>query len=265
MVKKPRRRARARSRATSGRRPKKRAHRAARKTKPRSPRKPAVQAPRVPVEPAAPSADDSYQALPRLRTGPGVLVVHAWWGLNPFIRTLCDRLAREGFVVLAPDLYHGSIASTIPDAETRSSALDSERVRADLVRAVETLRRLSATKSLGVLGLSLGAFWGLWLACERPDDIAAVVAFYAARPEDYTKARAAFQCHFAADDPYATLEEQRDLEERFRTAGREAQLHTYAGTKHWFFEEDRLDAYDATAATLAWRRSLGFLRDHLKA
>lgn len=168
-------------------------------------------------------------------------------------------------MVLAPDLYHGDIATTIPEAESRSSKMNPETVQANLIRAVDDLRRISATRSIGVLGLSLGAFWALWLAAERPEDVAGVVTFYGTRPADYTKARAAFLCHFAPDDPYATSEEQRDLEERFRSAGREAHLHTYPGTKHWFFEEDRPDAFDAAAATLAWRRTLGFLRDHLKA
>jgi carboxymethylenebutenolidase len=198
-----------------------------------------------------------------LRTGPGILVLHAWWGLNPFIRTLCDRLAREGFVVAAPDLYHGAIATTVQEAEMRSAEAKPEVIRADLFRALDDLRRLSATKSFGVVGLSFGADWALWLACARPEDIAAVVTFYGGHEEDYGKARAAFQCHFASEDPFVPPEERRNLEDRLRAAEREAEFHDYAGTKHWFFEKDRPEAYDEVAASQVWRRTLGFLRDHV--
>jgi carboxymethylenebutenolidase len=259
-VKKARRSRRAGSRTASSRRPRKRARRA-----PREARKQirAGQAPGGLAEAATPAADDSYLALPRLRSGPGVLVLHAWWGLNPFIRTLCDRLAREGFVVLAPDLYHGRIASTIEEAESRMSGLKWEMVQSEVLRAVDKLRSLSATKSVGVVGLSLGASWSLWLSCTRPEAVSAVVTFYGAETLNYGEARAAFQCHFAAEDPYVLPDGRQHFEDRLRSSGRQFEIHDYPGTHHWFFEEDRPEAYDKGAASLAWRRTLGFLRDHL--
>lgn len=60
---------------------------------------------------------EGYLAFPKTRTGSGVLVLHAWWGLNPFFQDLCKRLARGGFVAFAPDLYHGQLATTIAEAE----------------------------------------------------------------------------------------------------------------------------------------------------
>jgi carboxymethylenebutenolidase len=258
-VKKARRSRHSGSRTASSRRPRKTARRPPRTTRKR---KQAGRAPRGLAVPATPAADDSYLALPRLRSGPGVLVLHAWWGLNPFIRTLCDRLAREGFVVLAPDLYHGRTVSTIGEAESRMSAMKWESVQSELLRAVDRLRSLSAAKSIGLVGLSLGASWSLWLSCSRPEEVSAVVTFYGAEALNYQEARAAFQCHFAAEDPYVPASERQPFEDRLRSSGREFELYDYPGTHHWFFERDRPE-YDEGAASLAWRRTLGFLRDHL--
>ena len=247
------------SRTASSRRPRK-----SRRGPPRTTRtkKRASRAPRDLAEAATVAADDSYSAVPRLRSGPGVLVLHAWWGLNPFIRTLCDRLAREGFVALAPDLYHGRTVSTIGDAESAMSGLKWEMVQSELLRAVDKLRSLSATKSIGLVGLSLGASWSLWLARARPEEVSAVVTFYGAEALDFQEARAAFQCHFAAEDPYVSAGERQQFEDRLRSSGREFEIHDYPGTHHWFIEEDRPE-YHETAARLAWRRTLGFLRGHL--
>jgi carboxymethylenebutenolidase len=258
-AKKARRSRRGKTRGASSRRPGKRARKPARTT--REGRQAGGTQRRL-GKPAASAVDDSCLALPRLRSGPAILVLHPWWGLNPFIRSLCDRLAREGFVVLAPDLYHGHIASTIADAESRMSSLKGETVQAELLRAVDKLNSLAGTKSIGLVGLSLGASWSLWLATARPDEVSAVVAFYGAETLDYQAARAAFQCHFAAEDPYVSAGERQKFVDRLRSSGREFEIHDYPGTHHWFFEGDRPE-YDEGAASLAWRRTLGFLRDHL--
>ncbi len=70
---------------------------------------------------------DGYLALPPSGQGSPVLVLHAWWGLNDTIKAFCNRLAAAGFVVFAPDLYHGQVTDTIEGAETLSDALDPER------------------------------------------------------------------------------------------------------------------------------------------
>ena len=67
--------------------------------------------------------ENYYQATPEAGTGNGVLVLPAWWGLNPFFKGMCDRLAQEGFVALAPDLYHGATAATIEEAKKLRSKL----------------------------------------------------------------------------------------------------------------------------------------------
>lgn len=204
---------------------------------------------------------DGYLALPKAGKGPGVLVLHAWWGLNPFFKDLCHRLTREGFVVFAPDLYHGQLATTIEEAERVSDQLSRKQADADISQAVSYLQALPAVTSptLAVIGFSLGAFFALNLSCQRPKDIRAVVLFYGTRPGDYASAQAAYLGHFAESDTFEPPSEVNRLEESLRSAGHQVTFYTYPGTGHWFFENDRVDAYNAEAARLAWQRTTDFL------
>jgi carboxymethylenebutenolidase len=208
---------------------------------------------------------ESYLAVPKEGKGPGVLVLHAWWGFTPFFKDLCNRLADEGFVALAPDFYHGATASTIDKAKNLRSKLKSTIVVKETTGAVEYLRSHQSVSGnrIGVLGFSLGGYWALGLAGLKPDDIAAVVVFYGTRMMNYAKTRAAFLGHFAEDDKWASVKRVHQLEEKMRSAGKEVAFPIYLGTKHWFFEEDRPEAYNAEAAEQAWQRSIEFLRNKL--
>lgn len=210
-------------------------------------------------------SDDAYLTIPSDGKGRGVLVLHAWWGLTGFFMSLCDRLANAGFVALAPDLYHGKTASTVDRAEQLGSKLKNNSVARELSGAVARLRSNSAVvgERIGVVGFSMGGYYALGLARQRPNDIAAVVVFYGSRTLDYRRTKAAFLGHFAEDDKWEPSAKVHKLEEKIRGAGREVNFHTYPGTKHWFFEEDRSDAYDASASQLAWQRTVDFLRSRL--
>lgn len=209
-----------------------------------------------------------YLAVPSSGSGPGVLVLHAWWGLNATFRGVCDRLAAAGFVALAPDLYHGAIAQTIAEAERLRDAADQNEatLSKEIAAALEVLRGHPAVgrAGLGVVGFSMGGYWALQLAEEHPADIAAVVLFYGSGPASDARARAAFLGHFAADDAYEPPEMIAELETALQAAGHAVTFYTYPGTGHWFFEEDRPDAYNAEAARLAWERTLEFLHTHLE-
>ena len=208
---------------------------------------------------------DGYLALPKSRAGAGVLVLHAWWGLNAFFQDLCKRLAREGLVAFAPDLYHGHVATTIEDAKRLRSKLNKQQVGTDIAAAIEYLQGLDAVTNpgLGVIGFSLGAYYALGLSIDRPDVIRAVVAFYGTRTGDYAQSQAAYLCHFAETDEWVAASGIKKLDRALRVAHRPATFYTYAGTGHWFFEKDRADVYNPKAARLAWRRTVTFLRDTL--
>ena len=205
-----------------------------------------------------------YLAAPVEANGAGVLLLHAWWGLKPFFRETCDRLAGEGFVVLAPDLYRGRTASTVEEAQGLMSSLDFEQALMDVNGAVDYVRAHPSVTApgLGAVGFSMGAALALELSTQRPADIAAVVAFYGTGAADYAAANAAYLGHFGETDGWEPLQDVRRMEADIRAAGREVAFHIYKGAGHWFFEEDRPE-YDAEAARLAWERTVTFLRCNL--
>ncbi len=214
---------------------------------------------------------EGYWAVPdpgqELGTGkePGVLVLHPWWGLNDTVKGVCDRLAGEGFVAFAPDLYRGKIATTIEEAEVLSEQLDSAGAAADAATGVELLcERIGAEDcKLGVIGFSLGAYYAVQLSVDDPDRIQAVVLFYGTGEGDYNKAKASYLGHFAENDPYEQAEYVEGMEMALAAAGRPVVFHRYADLGHWFFEPDRHDAYNEPAARLAWERTLAFLKQSL--
>ncbi len=206
----------------------------------------------------------AYVAVPASGTGPGVVVLHAWWGLNEFFKQLCDRLAAEGFVAAAPDLYGGKTASGIPEAEQLIQAMDGAAAKQRLDEAVTFLQHHPAVQGngLGVIGFSMGGAWALLSSTYYPDDIAAVVVFYGSGSADFAQARAAYLGHYAENDEWEPAEDIQFLENALRSAGRNVQFHTYPGTAHWFFENNRPE-YHAEAAQLAWARTVTFLRQRL--
>ncbi len=204
-------------------------------------------------------------SVPQHARGPGTLVLHAWWGLNDFFKKLCDRLATEGFVALAPDLYHGKTATTIDEAKHLRSRMDRDLASQGILGALDYLQAHPSAKGqrLGMIGFSLGGFLGLGLVDKRPDELGAVIVFYAVRKGRFDKTRAAFQGHFAENDQYTPSETVREFEKLVSKSKREVEVHTYDGTKHWFFEEDRPE-FDAKAAALAWERTVQFLHAKLR-
>ncbi len=210
-----------------------------------------------------------YLAIPPSGKGQGVLVLHAWWGLNDFFKGFCDRLAQEGFVVLAPDLFSGTIARTIEEAEQHQAQWDeANEVPPILLTSVESLRSYPTVsgKWLGVVGFSMGGYWSLWLAQKKPELFKAVTLFYGTNGGggDFSQSKAAFQGHFAENDPYEAASSVQALEDTLKKASRPTTFYTYPGTSHWFFESDRPQAYNPAAAQLAWERTVEFLHNELE-
>ena len=215
------------------------------------------------MSPSAPrTAGTGYLVAPESGSGPGVLVLHAWWGLTPFFKSVCDRLADEGFVALAPDLHGDNRTADLPDdAEALLASTDPNVTANTVLASVATLRSLPATPEgpVGILGFSMGASWALWAAARAPDHIAAVVAFYGSQSIDFALATAAFQGHFAEHDEFVDEDTVAEMQAHLRLLGHDVDFHRYPGTGHWFFEDDRPAAYVESAAELAWQRTTTFL------
>lgn len=210
------------------------------------------------------SQPEGFLAVPPAGRGPGVLVLHAWWGLNDTMKAFCTQLAESGFVTFAPDLYHGRVADNVADAESLGKALDADhlRARAEIAEAALFLNERAgpAERGLAVIGFSLGAYYALDLAAARPEHIRSVVLYYGTGDGDYSSSRAAYLGHFAAEDEFEPQSNVDELEQSLRRAGRPVTFYRYPGTGHWFCEPDRLQAYNQEAADAAWDRTLAFLR-----
>jgi len=215
---------------------------------------------------------DGYLALPPSVEGDGVLVLHAWWGLNEAIRSVCTRLSQSGFVAFAPDLYHGKVAKTIPEAEALAGEIDANHVQAEAeVAAAAALlseRVGRSERGLAVVAFSLGCYYALRLADGDPERVRSVVLFYGTdggAGGDFRNAKAAYLGHFAEHDPYETHANVDRLEGTLKGRGHPVTFYHYSGTGHWFFEPDRTDAFNQAAADLAWERTLAFLKRPVKA
>jgi carboxymethylenebutenolidase len=207
--------------------------------------------------------NEGYLSVPATG-GPAVLVLHAWWGLNPVFKQLCDRLAAEGFVALAPDLYAGKVANTIDEAKALMAQADMEFMQRAAVGAVQTLRQhpMNSTGAIGIIGFSMGASWAIELATKMPADIHAATLFYGVGEGDFSQTQTRFQGHFAVGDEWEEEKWVRYTEDKMKDAGLSPEFFWYDGVKHWFFEDNRPE-YNADAAALAWQRALKFLREQL--
>ena len=205
---------------------------------------------------------DGYLAIPPTGNGSAVLVLHAWWGLNDTMRAFCTRLAASGFVTFAPDLYHGKVADTIAGAETLSSALDTKQARADIAEATSSSTNVPVrpTMALRWLASHWAPIFAFDFSVTAPEYIRSVVIFYGTRPGDYSSSQATYLGHFAETDEFEPQADVDKLEAALRHAGRPVSFYHYSGTGHWFFEPDRGQAYNQAAASLAWDRTLAFLR-----
>lgn len=210
------------------------------------------------------SQPQGFLAVPLTGAGPAVLVLHAWWGLNDTIKAFCTRLAEAGFVAFAPDLYHGKVADTIADAEILGRALDANHLqaKAEIAEATTFLNQRTdvANRGLAVIGFSLGAYYALSLAADEPERIRSVVLFYGTGGDDFSNTKATYLGHFAENDEYEPQANVDHLEGALKQAGCPVTFYRYPGTGHWFFEPDRTDAYNPAAASLAWERTLAFLK-----
>lgn len=214
---------------------------------------------------AAAGDTDTYLAPARPSPGPPVLLLHAWWGLNEDIRDLGDRLAGDGFTVMAPDLFDGTVLTTIDDAEAYTTrieqgggqpgGLNPDRI---MGRVESTLDHLLAHPDIrgdraAIIALSFGGWYGSHVAAER-SDVAAFVSIYSDVYE--APGGAAYLGHFAENDQFVDSAPLADME---KSLGEGSAVHVYPGTKHWFMEPDRPE-FDTDATELAYSRTVEFLR-----
>ncbi len=214
--------------------------------------------------PANRGVTEGYLAVPD-PPGPGVLVIQEWWGLVGHIEEVADRFAAAGFTALAPDLFHGKQTTSPDEAGKLLMALEVDRAEQDLGGAADHLASVASGGSVGVVGFCMGGQLALFAASKSPR-IGACVDFYGIHPHvhpDYGAIRCPVLGLFAENDGFVPPEAVGKLGESLRAAGVEAELHTYPGTDHAFFNDRRPEVYDEAAAAEAWDRVLRFFRANL--
>ncbi|MCH7909309.1 MAG: dienelactone hydrolase family protein [Candidatus Hydrogenedentes bacterium] len=212
----------------------------------------------VPAFQCLPSGDGPF---------PGVVVIQEWWGLVDHIMDVCDRFAAEGFVALAPDLYHGESATSPDDAQKLMMALNIGKTEKDMKGAVKYLLGLDETtgETVGTVGFCMGGQLSLYAACENPK-VGACVVYYGIHPAvnpDLAKLNAPVLGFFAENDGFVTPEVARKLESDVRAAGKQIEIHIYDGADHAFFNDTRTEAYHKDYAQDTWDRVLAHYRAHL--
>ena len=191
----------------------------------------------------------------------GVLVVHDWYGLLPYVRAVCDELAAAGLAALAVDLYDGRTATDPGQAETLAGEMDRAAAPTRLDEAVTTLKARVDGGPVGVLGWSLGGSYVVGMAAR--DDVAAAVLYYAAGDEDdAAKIHCPVLLQLAETDEFDPPEFYEGFEAALRAGGTEVEVHTWPGTEHSFANRD-VALHTPEQAAEAWSITVGFLRRHL--
>jgi carboxymethylenebutenolidase len=213
-----------------------------------------------------------YLATPESGSGPGVIVVQEWWGLDSGIKEMADRLAIAGFVALAPDLYHGELAghTEMDRAGELMTTLPADRAARDMSGAVDYLAEHESTsgESIGVMGFCMGGLLTFVLAALRPDRVKAAVPFYGFPTgddqPDYSTIEAAIQGHMAEHDDFFPPDAARALEQHLQALGKEATLTVHKGSGHAFMApHNALGTQDESLYALIWPQATSFLHQHL--
>jgi carboxymethylenebutenolidase len=196
---------------------------------------------------------------------PAVVLIQEWWGLNGQIRHIAQKLAREGFLVAMPDLYHGRWTVDPEEAGKLMGALDWPQALDEIGGAAAFLEQHPRSNgNVGVVGFCLGGALAFASAVVVPE-LKAVVPYYGLPPAgkfDYSKVKAPILAHFAANDDWAKADAAKAVQDEMRARGQSMDLHVYQAG-HAFSHEARKDVYVPEAAAQAWSRTVAFLHQHL--
>lgn len=208
------------------------------------------------------TAGQAYLVRPDAGTGPGVLLLHSWWGLNRATKDVADDLADAGFVVVAPDLFEGVLPGDVDEAISVLGAADPDAMAALVVSSAVALRSQTDDPDgpIAAVGYSMGGSWALWLATRQPDTVRAVVTYYGTQRIDFDDLRAPVLGHFASDDDLVSDDELIEMHAHLLLSDKSVLIHRYEGTGHGFAEPAWGSAHRPAAAAEAWARTLEFLR-----
>jgi carboxymethylenebutenolidase len=200
---------------------------------------------------------------------PGVVLIQEWWGIEPHIRDLAQKLAAEGFVVAVPDLYHGKIATEPNDAQRMTMMIrgNIDKAAKEIIAALDTLKAMPNVepKKLGLMGFCIGGFMTYVVASRYPD-LGAVVAFFGAgydpTPEEVAKINAPVLAIYGSKDQSVPADQIKKIQQVYKAAGKDITVKIYdAG--HAFINPSHGMGNEKAAAE-AWPVAVNFLKEHIK-
>jgi carboxymethylenebutenolidase len=218
------------------------------------------------------SEASGYLVRPDGGSGPGVLVIQEWWGLDSGIKEMATRLGTAGFVALAPDLYHGELAAhdEMDKAGALMNAMPPDRAARDMSGAIDYLAGLDGVtgSGIGVVGFCMGGMLSFLIAAARPDKVVAVAPFYGFPPPemepDWSKLTATIRGHMAEHDDFFTPEGAKALEAKLQGMGKDVSLTIHPGTGHAFMApHNALGTLNEEVASVIWPQVVEFLHDKL--
>lgn len=202
--------------------------------------------------------DQAYFVGPTTESGPGVLLLPAWWGLTSPLRRRADQLADEGFTVLAPDLALGERPGSEEEAEATLAEADPNRLASLVTSSAGLLKEKATTDQIAVVGYGMGGSLGLWLSVRQPDLVRAAVSFYGSQVIDFAGATADYQIHLAEKDRFISEDEAAFMEATMGLEDLDVTIHVYPGTRHGFADPES-PQFDEEASAVAFRRAVDFV------
>ncbi len=218
------------------------------------------------------SGDETVQAVLDTPEGPGpfpaLVVIHEWWGLNDWVKEQASKLADQGYVVLAVDLYRGKVATTPELAHEIMRGVPEDRALRDLHAAFEFLQSLPNVKKdrIASIGWCMGGGYSLDVALREPTLKAAVINYghLATDPESLKTINAAILGSFGGKDQGIPVEDVKKFEQTLKQDGKKGDIKIYPGAGHAFENLNNKPGYRAEDAADAWQRTLNFLSSTLK-
>jgi len=209
-----------------------------------------------------------YLAIPGTGSGSGIIILQEWWGLVDHIKDIADRFSKEGFVALAPDMYHGKKTTNPDEAGKLFMALSVPQVEKDLRGAIDYLLDVPECQGdqVGTVGFCMGGQLSLYAACAN-SKVGACVVYYGIHPNvhpDIARLQAPVLGLFAEKDTSVPPQAVHKLEAELKAAGKQTEFHIYRDTSHAFFNDTRPNVYHEASAKDSWNRMLKFFRGALQ-
>jgi carboxymethylenebutenolidase len=218
------------------------------------------------------SGDETVQGIVYTPQGkgpfPALVVVHEWWGLNDWVKEQASKLADEGYVALAVDLYRGKVASTPEQAHEIMRGVPEDRASRDLNAAFDFLKSQPNVKAdrIGSIGWCMGGGYSLDVALQQPTLAAAVINYghLATDPNALQRINAPILGLFGGQDQGIPPADVRKFEQQLKQAGKKIDVVIYSDAGHAFENPNNKTGYRPTDAADAWKRTVNFLASTLK-